>query len=57
MSEKVERILARFLLSLDKALTRPEILLYLKEQILRNTHYGMDKITEDEIDRFLRRLD
>lgn len=56
MSEKVERVLAKFLLSLDKALTRPEILNYMKEQILRNTHQNMNKITEEEIDNFLGRM-
>ena len=48
-----EKIVARLLISLNKALTRPEILPYMKEQILRNTQTGMKDVSDDKITEFL----
>lgn len=50
---KCERVIATLLLSLEKALTRPELLPYMRSQILANTKAGLNSITEEELNEFL----
>lgn len=44
---------ARIALALTKALTRPEILEYLREQIIQNTISYMNNLTDEEVEQYL----
>ena len=53
----LDRDKIKFILALEKALTRPEILSYMRIQLISNTLIEMNKITEEEINDYLDKSD
>ena len=51
-----ERYSARVALAVEKALTRPEILKYLRDQVIDDVIKYMDTITDKEIDDLLTKV-
>ena len=51
--DKIDLVFAKLLLSLDRSLSIPQILPYLKARIINEVTNGLDKVTDQEAIEFL----